>query len=808
MLRRFLFPLAGLVALTAVMSARADDPAVAADEKQLRDAGLPIDGPGLLDFIRLRTRGETTPKHLSALIEQLGAPTAAQREKACAELIAVGPLVVPLLRQAVKDVDSPARSELAQRCLDALEKDSTALTGTAARMLAVRKPAGAAEALFAFLPAAEDDRVIEEVRNALAVLAYRDGKPLPVLMKGLEDPVSLRRSVAVEVLCQNGLAEPRDVFRKLLDDPKPSVRLKAALALAHVQDARAVETLIAILGELPLELGRQVEDCLNNLAGDLGPKAPLTDDASRARAKEAWSAWWKGNDGPNLLAELRKRTVPDADLKRAIQLVDRLGDESFDEREKAMDEIRRLGTVAVRALRDAQTNPDLEIKNRAKDLLAEVEKNKGVPVSPVVPRLLALRKPAGAPEALLAFLPFTEDTNLIAETQTALNATAYVDGKLDAAVLKALNDRYPIRRAAAAEAVCQLAAPEQQAAVRRLLTDPESTVRLQAALGLAMLRDKSAVPVLIEQIREAEPERLIQIEDYLNRLADGKGPADLPSGYGEEPRQKRSEMWAQWWTAHSDKAELPERQSLVNVTRHLGLTLLIHQAQPGTISEIGADGKERWKMTGLFNPVDARVLPGGRVLVAEMGNQRVTERTLKGDILWTKQTPGNGPTNVDRLPNGNTLIATRMQILEVDRSGKDVFTYNRPFGDIMSAFKGRDGQYVIVSNQAMIVRVDSTGKEVKSCRIPGVSNFGNELLPNGHVLIPLSWQNKVTEYDPDGKVVWEANVVQPMAATRLPNGHTLVALQQWPSKLIELDRAGKQVAETGLSGYVNRVRHR
>ena len=81
---------------------------------------------------------------------------------------------MPLLRQAAKDVDSPATSDMALRCLDALEKHSTSLTGTAARLIAVRRPKGAAEALLEFLPAAEDDRVIEEVRNALVILAYRD----------------------------------------------------------------------------------------------------------------------------------------------------------------------------------------------------------------------------------------------------------------------------------------------------------------------------------------------------------------------------------------------------------------------------------------------------------------------------------------------------------------------------------------------------------------------------------------------------------------------------------------------------------
>ena len=77
-----------------------------------------------------------------------------------------------------------------------------------------------------------------------------------------------------------------------------------------------------------------------------------------------------------------------------------------------------------------------------------------------------------------------------------------------------------------------------------------------------------------------------------------------------------------------------------------------------------------------------------------------------------------------------------------------------------------------------------------------------------HALAPLMWQNKVTEYDQDGKVIWEANVMQPMAACRLPNGNTLVSTQNWPTKMIELDRSGKQVAETGLPGFAARLRRR
>ena len=113
-----------------------------------------------------------------------------------------------------------------------------------------------------------------------------------------------------------------------------------------------------------------------------------------------------------------------------------------------------------------------------------------------------------------------------------------------------------------------------------------------------------------------------------------------------------------------------------------------------------------------------------------------------------------------------------------------------------------------LSNQSQCFKVDPAGKEVKRFQVQGVSNFGNELLPNGHVLVPLQWQNKVTEYDGEGKVVWEGTAPQPMAATRLPNGNTLVALQQWPAKVVELDRTGKQVAELSVANYASRVRRR
>ncbi len=167
-----------------------------------------------------------------------------------------------------------------------------------------------------------------------------------------------------------------------------------------------------------------------------------------------------------------------------------------------------------------------------------------------------------------------------------------------------------------------------------------------------------------------------------------------------------------------------------------------------------------------------------------------------------------GPYRAERLPNGNTLIATRKQILEVDRTGKEVFTYNRTIADIMSAFKARDGQYVVVSNQGTDRRIDAAGKEVKAFTYEGVSNFGNELSAQRPCAGPAGVAKQSHGIRRRRQGVWEANVMQPMAVCRLPNGNTLIASQHWPAKMFEIDRAGKQVAETTLQSYVTRIRRR
>src|SRR5262249_3138659 len=153
--------------------------------------------------------------------------------------------------------------------------------------------------------------VLEEVKSSLGALAFRDGKPELALLKALDDESSLRRATAVELLCQAGPANINEKIRALLQDPMPNVRLRAALALAQVQEAKAVDTSIPLIGDPPVAQGHRAEDFFTTPPADQGPKVQLKDDASRTAVRDAWQAWWNARDGAKLIDEFNHRTVTD-----------------------------------------------------------------------------------------------------------------------------------------------------------------------------------------------------------------------------------------------------------------------------------------------------------------------------------------------------------------------------------------------------------------------------------------------------------------------------------------------------------------
>jgi HEAT repeat protein len=794
--------IAALVAPTAAAAEPTD-----LDEKALQSAGLPTDGPALLEFFRLRSRGDADRDRLATLVGQLGIP--ATEARAAAELIGWGPPAVAPLRHAVNDLDNPAVARRARKCLQVIEGTNGAtLVGAAARLLAARAPDGTAEALLAYLPYADDAGVTEAVSSSLAAVAFLGGKPHPALLRALGDPVPERRAVALEVLCRADRPDLFPTVRKLLADQKPAVRARAALALARQQDAESFPVLIDLIGVLPAEERRPIEEILQDLAGDWAPGLPRGGDDALTRRlhREVWAAWWRHTDGPTLLDEFCRRTLTPAAMARARSLVRQLGDGAFPERERATEELVAMGRLALPVLREAARDRDAEIAHRAEGILQRIEKAPNDALPATAARLVALRKPAGAAAVLLAYLPSAEGEDAAAEVLTTLAAVAVRDGKPDPAVLAALADDSPRRRSAAAEALCRAGGAEAVAAVRKLLRDADLSVRLRAATGLAGAGERDAVPVLIDLVVMLPREQSWQAQELLTRLA-GEGAPEATSD-DEAGRRKARDAWTAWWKANADRADL-SRLSTAQVTLGYTTVVLVEDSGQGRVVELGRDGKVRWQIEGLQYPVDAWVVGGNRVLVGEYSGMKVTERDLTGKVIWEKAGLGSRVLNVQRLANGNTFIAIQGALLEVDRTGKEVFAYRRTPNDIWAGYRSPDGTVTCFTNANQCLRIDRTGKEVKSFALGAGGSWtsGIDVTPQGHILVSNHNANKVEEYDASGKKVWEAAAPGITTATRAANGNTIVASYH-SNRVVELDRNGKVVWEHKDTLHPFRARRR
>jgi HEAT repeat protein len=504
-------------------------------------------------------------------------------------------------------------------------------------------------------------------------------------------------------------------------------------------------------------------------------------------------------DDAGLLGFFRSSGPTDDEIRA---LVRQLGDDSFEVREKASARLAALGAAAEPFLREALKSGDAEIVRRAEECLKRVGAGTPAAVVSAAARLIARRKPAGAAEVLLAYAPKAAGQPSEGDVRAALAAVAVRDGKAEPVLVKALEDKLPGRRAAAAEALARGSAGDQLPAVRKLLRDPDASVRLQTAFALAALKEKEAVPVLIDLLADLPRARHAPIDELLYRLADDKAPEGL-AGDDEAARKKYRDAWAEWWKANGDKTDLTR---LAEAGKFLGYTMLV-MLDAGRVMEVDADGKTRWQIDGLEFPLDAQRLPGDRVLVAEYKANRVTERDRKGNVLWQRRV--SEPLAAQRLSNGHTFIATRSELLEVDRDGKQVFAHQRTEDLIMKAQKLDKGEIGVVvtdgGGTAAFVRVDASGKQVAAFPIDVRTSGGRiDVLPNGHILAPLKDQNKVVEYDATGKPVWEAEFPQPVAAVRMPNGHTVVTSYE-DKRAVELDGTGKQVWEFKADGRVTRA---
>jgi hypothetical protein len=539
----------------------------------------------------------------------------------------------------------------------------------------------------------------------------------------------------------------------------------------------------------------------------LRPCSAGADDAAIEQAADEKTLKDAGvpTNGAGLLAFFRERTLADAEFTRLQEATRLLGDDDFHVREKASADLKAAGRAVLPFLRTALRDSDPEIVSRARQCIAALEPSPELSILGSAARLLAVRRPAQTVAVLLAYVPMVDDDYVREAVYRTLATVGLRDGDPDAALLAAARDDAPARRAAAAYVLAR-AGGQQRDVVNRLLADADDRVRLQAALGLVRNRDKTGVPTLVALLTDAHRETAWQAEDLLGRLAPRPTPSISLGVADDASRRKCREAWEAWWKANADRIDLTPLES---EDANLGLTIVCDcdvegKYRVGSVWECAADGKPRWQIKNLKNPADVQLLPGARLLVAECQGFVITERDRQGKVIWSHGVD-NYPVSCQRLPNGNTFIATYSELTEVSRDGKKVYSYKRP-NSIYCAQKLRNGNILYAHSGGKVVEVDANGKEIHSLTVDGLSAWASvEPLPNGRYLISQYSLNRVVEMDPAGQVHWECPVQTPAWCTRLPNGNTLVASTEG-HRIVELDRVGKEVWKQETQGRPFRVR--
>ncbi len=497
-------------------------------------------------------------------------------------------------------------------------------------------------------------------------------------------------------------------------------------------------------------------------------------------------------DAASLLQFFRQRTPSSAKMDELVLQVRQLGAVAYKARQKALAQLVHAGHRARPLLREALTDPDPEIARRAAVALQRTATDPDGPNVAAAARRLALLKPREATAVLLEYLPIAE--NAVAdEVRDALADLAVHEGHPAPGLVQALQDPLPSKRAAAGQALARAGGATAKTALS-LLQDPQPSVRFEVGMAMAHVGEKGAIPVLVDLLDKVPAGRRLEVLGVLQCLAGDQCPDAKSSSLS--PAKVR-QLWQAWWEKHAVTVEMARLQQPGPLHGYTLITLFGLHGSMGEVLEIDAAQKTRWRITGLYFPVDAQVVGKDRVLIAEYLGQRVTERDFEGTIHWEMQV--SAPIGCQRLVNGNVFIVTGCQLLEVDRAGNEVFRHFEHDEVILAARKLPNAQMLLITGNGTCKCLDPTGMELGRFRIGPVDVIGVniDVLSGGRLLVPECRGNRVVEYNRHGNKVWQADVPQPTSAVYLPGGHVLVASQRG---VVELDRQGRQMWHLAAEG--------
>lgn len=461
--------------------------------------------------------------------------------------------------------------------------------------------------------------------------------------------------------------------------------------------------------------------------------------------------------------------VPSDERRAELQrIVAQLGDGEFARREQASLLLARQVVGVREVLEQAVRGEDPEIRWRAKRVLDETDRESGALFNAVVATIHERELP-GLCQPLMASLPLCKDDSQQTALRRALVATAVESDTMF--LRQQVSSPDPQARIAAIVTLGQLVGPAADDDARRLLADSEPLVQAAAARVLADHGHREAIEPLVRLLDSDQTNVRIEASRTLRAFTGqhfGYTVYDLP-----EKRAASLSTWKKW--LDDESASAPLSFPLRDTPADLGRLLVCDHSQ-NLLLEFDAAGRKLWERQVAPQPWACLGLPNGHRLVGSYNEKSVVEYDDKGEEVWRVSELSGGPTSIQRLDNGNTLIACTEggQVVEVDPAKKIV--WNAPLeGRPVDARRLDDGRTLVTLQHGQkVIEIDSAGKQVWEIAGVGMA-FSAERLENGNTLVAAIGHNQVREYDRSGNVVWsQGKFTNPYSAQRLATGNTVV----------------------------------
>ena len=500
-------------------------------------------------------------------------------------------------------------------------------------------------------------------------------------------------------------------------------------------------------------------------------------------------------------------------IKASKWVID-LGNESFEVREQASRELLKLNNLAIFELKKAIKSKDIEVAKRASDCLQQISPHESIALKTAIIRLLGKSNP----ELVFEYFSKIADTpELDLLTSEALLDAFSITIKSNPTLVQKLEDfsqsndiksRILIARALA------IGNPNGSA-FRKLLTDDQAIVKVNALLALLQEKDKKAIGLLITILPELKTNHLMPIAGLLNELIqDQASEKELAK---EKPSAvELQKLFASAWNGKNASTNL-NTYTFNQLQPKRILASLAETNLSGKICSLNPDGS----VSELFRTNSyadlACAINHTLFFLMERSRGHVIINNI-GEI-YERSDPLISTFGLDTDGLGKKFILNRKNLLVLDYTNKIIESIEVK-NDCLAGVRLINGDYAIVFKDKSLLILDGKNLKKEKTKIslgviePARTILGYQIqgTRSGSILIPEFGGKAINEFNQAGKflktIKFSINTgnstIYGPTLTMNTNGNFLIGTRLGET-VTELNMEGKEIRNWALDSKLHRI---